>query len=49
MTLVGVGGIATVDDARERLVAGADLLQGYTGFIYEGPLYARRIANGVRP
>ncbi|WP_328530391.1 quinone-dependent dihydroorotate dehydrogenase [Nocardioides sp. NBC_00368] len=47
MTLVGVGGIATVEDARERLAAGADLLQGYTGFIYEGPLYARRIANGV--
>ncbi|GGR40268.1 dihydroorotate dehydrogenase [Nocardioides luteus] len=46
-TLVGVGGISTVEDARERLAAGADLLQGYTGFIYEGPLYARRIASGV--
>ncbi|MER7556470.1 quinone-dependent dihydroorotate dehydrogenase [Nocardioides sp. NPDC126508] len=47
MTLIGVGGITTPADARERLEAGADLLQGYTGFIYEGPLYARRIANGV--
>ncbi|GGU32181.1 quinone-dependent dihydroorotate dehydrogenase [Nocardioides albus] len=47
MTLIGVGGIATVEDARERLAAGADLLQGYTGFIYEGPGYARRIANGA--
>ncbi|MEP9385409.1 quinone-dependent dihydroorotate dehydrogenase [Nocardioides sp. KR10-350] len=47
MTLIGVGGITTVEDARERLDAGADLLQGFTGFIYEGPLWARRIAQGV--
>ncbi|TQL68330.1 dihydroorotate oxidase A [Nocardioides albertanoniae] len=47
MTLIGVGGITTADDARERLEAGADLLQGYTGFIYEGPLYARRVASGA--
>ncbi|MDQ6935675.1 MAG: quinone-dependent dihydroorotate dehydrogenase [Actinomycetota bacterium] len=43
MTLVGVGGIASVEDARERLVAGADLLQGYTGFVYEGPLWPSRL------
>lgn len=47
LTLVGVGGITTVDDARRRLGAGADLLQGYTGFVYEGPLWARRIVRGL--
>jgi dihydroorotate dehydrogenase len=43
LTLIGVGGITTVDDARERLDAGADLVQGYTAFVYEGPLWPRRI------
>jgi len=47
LTLIGVGGISTVEDARERLDAGADLLQGYTGFIYEGPLWPRRLADGL--
>ena len=49
LTLVGVGGITTVDDARARLEAGADLLQGYTAFIYEGPLWPRRILKGATP
>jgi dihydroorotate dehydrogenase len=43
LTLVGVGGIGSVEDAVERLEAGADLLQAYTAFIYEGPLWPRRI------
>ena len=47
LTLVGVGGITSVEDARARLDAGADLLQGYTAFIYEGPLWPRRIAEGL--
>ena len=47
MTLIGVGGITTVEDARARLDAGATLLQGYTAFIYEGPLWPRRIIKGV--
>lgn len=47
LTLVGVGGITTVDDARERLEAGADLLQGYSAFIYEGPLWPTRIVRGL--
>ena len=47
LALIGVGGITTVDDARARLDAGADLLQGYTAFIYEGPLWPRRILRGV--
>jgi len=47
LTLVGVGGITTVEDARGRLEAGADLLQGYTAFIYEGPLWPRSIVKGL--
>ena len=47
LTLVGVGGITTPDDARARLNAGATLLQGYTAFIYEGPAWPRRIIKGV--
>lgn len=43
LVLVGVGGISSVDDARERLAAGADLLQAYTAFVYEGPLWPRRV------
>jgi len=35
--IIGVGGIMTVNDAIEKLKAGADLVQIYTGFIYEGP------------
>lgn len=35
--IIGVGGIASVEDAKEKLDAGADLVQIYTGFIYEGP------------
>ena len=46
-TLVSVGGIATADDARERLDAGATLVQAYTGFVYGGPLWPRRVAKGL--
>ncbi|MEO9325120.1 quinone-dependent dihydroorotate dehydrogenase [Nocardioides sp. C4-1] len=48
LTLIGVGGISTADDARERLDAGADLVQGYTAFVYDGPLWPRRIVKGLR-
>ena len=47
LTLISVGGISTVADARTRLAAGATLLQGYTGFIYEGPFWPRRIVRGL--
>jgi dihydroorotate dehydrogenase len=47
MTLIGVGGIGTPGDARARLEAGATLLQAYTAFVYEGPLWPRRIIQGV--
>ena len=49
LTLIGVGGITTVEDARARLDAGADLLQGYTALVYEGPGWPRRIVKGVQP
>jgi dihydroorotate dehydrogenase len=45
--LIGVGGIATVDDAWERIRAGASLVQLYTAMVYEGPGVARRIARGL--
>jgi dihydroorotate dehydrogenase len=43
--LIGVGGVFTHDDVRAKFVAGADLVQVYTGFVYEGPLMARRLAR----
>ncbi|MBC9735095.1 quinone-dependent dihydroorotate dehydrogenase [Nocardioides marmotae] len=48
-TIIGVGGITTAEDARARLAAGADLLQGYSAFVYEGPLWPRRVLAGVGP
>ncbi|MFT4230341.1 MAG: quinone-dependent dihydroorotate dehydrogenase [Microbacterium sp.] len=41
--VVSVGGVETAADVRERLDAGADLVQGYTAFLYRGPLWARQI------
>ena len=48
MAIVSVGGIETVAEARERLDHGATLVQGYTGFIYQGPFWARRINRGLK-
>lgn len=45
--IIGVGGIENADDAWERLVAGADLIQVYTGFIYEGPAIVKSICRGL--
>lgn len=45
--VVAAGGVETAEDVRERLDAGADLVQGYTGFIYRGPLWARQINRGL--
>ncbi|MCB1274212.1 MAG: quinone-dependent dihydroorotate dehydrogenase [Leucobacter sp.] len=41
--VISVGGVTSGADVRERLDAGATLVQGYTAFIYEGPFWARRI------
>jgi dihydroorotate dehydrogenase len=43
--LIGVGGIFTAADVGAKMAAGADLVQVYTGFVYEGPLLARRLAR----
>lgn len=41
--IIGVGGIMSEEDAVEKIKAGADLVQIYTGFIYKGPAFAKRI------
>lgn len=45
--LIGVGGVFTRDDVRAKVAAGADLVQVYTGFIYEGPMIAKRLASSL--
>lgn len=47
LVLVSVGGIETAEDAWERLQAGADLLQVYSGLVYDGPGLPRRLALGL--
>jgi dihydroorotate dehydrogenase len=48
LCLVSVGGVTTAAEVRERLDAGATLVQGYTAFLYEGPFWARAINRGLR-
>lgn len=45
--IIGVGGIHSAQDAVEKLRAGADLIQLYTGFIYEGPRLIKRINKAI--
>ncbi|WP_020014282.1 quinone-dependent dihydroorotate dehydrogenase [Promicromonospora sukumoe] len=45
--IIGVGGITRADDVRAYLRAGADLTQGYTSFVYEGPLWASEINRAL--
>lgn len=45
--IIGVGGIMTAADALEKIRAGADLVQVYTGFIYEGPILAATINRAI--
>jgi dihydroorotate dehydrogenase len=45
--IIGVGGIMTPQDAIDKLRAGADLVQIYTGFIYEGPGFAKEINRAI--
>jgi dihydroorotate dehydrogenase len=47
LTLISVGGIESADDAWERIRAGATLVQAYTGFVYGGPLWPRRVSRGL--
>ncbi len=45
LTIIGVGGIQSVEDAQEKILAGANLVQIYTGFIYGGPKLLRDLAS----
>ncbi len=45
--IIGVGGIMETLDARMRLDRGADLIQIYTGFIYQGPMFVKRILKSL--
>ncbi|MEV0848783.1 quinone-dependent dihydroorotate dehydrogenase [Streptomyces sp. NPDC049954] len=47
ITLVGVGGIEDAEDAWQRILAGATLVQGYSAFIYQGPFWARGLHKGL--
>ena len=44
LVIIAVGGVTTPDDVRSRIAAGADLVQAYTAFIYEGPTWPSRLA-----
>ena len=48
IAIIGVGGVTTPRDVIERLDAGADLVQGYTAFLYEGPFWVSRINKALR-
>ena len=45
--IIGVGGVHSAEDALEKLEAGADLVQVYTGFIYEGPSLIKKINKAL--
>jgi dihydroorotate dehydrogenase len=45
--IISVGGVETAGEVSERLSAGATLVQGYSGFIYEGPFWARKIKSDL--
>ena len=45
--VISAGGVETPADVRERLDSGATLVQGYTSFLYRGPLWARQINRGL--
>ncbi|MFZ9982365.1 MAG: quinone-dependent dihydroorotate dehydrogenase, partial [Cyclobacteriaceae bacterium] len=45
--IIGVGGIMSANDAKEKIHAGADLIQVYTGFVYEGPGLIKKILNAL--
>ncbi|MBU7599995.1 quinone-dependent dihydroorotate dehydrogenase [Streptomyces sp. P38-E01] len=47
VTLVGVGGVEDAEDVWQRILAGATLVQGYSAFVYQGPLWCRGIHKGL--
>lgn len=46
--VIASGGIFNAEDAREKITAGASLIEVWTGFIYEGPFIVRKIASGIK-
>jgi len=48
LPIIGVGGIFNADDAWEKIIAGASLVQLYTGLVFEGPGAIRKIVDGLR-
>ncbi|MFK7772387.1 MAG: quinone-dependent dihydroorotate dehydrogenase [Saprospiraceae bacterium] len=47
LKIIGVGGISTPEDAKEKLEAGASLVQVYSGMVYEGPYMVKRINRAL--
>lgn len=47
LPIIGIGGIATAEDAWAKITAGASLLEVYTGWIYEGPMMPKRVLSGL--
>ncbi|GAB4532204.1 MAG: quinone-dependent dihydroorotate dehydrogenase [Pleurocapsa sp.] len=47
LPIIGVGGIFTPEDAWEKIIAGASLLQVYTGWIYQGPWMVKEVLSGL--
>src|SRR5207253_524622 len=45
--IIASGGIFTLEDALEKINAGASLVQVWTGFIYEGPMIVKKICSGL--
>ena len=48
LPIIGVGGIASGEDAQEKIAAGAKLVQVYTGFIYQGPELIKDIVKSFK-
>jgi len=46
--IIGVGGILSADDAVSKIRAGADVVQIYTGLIYEGPALVAKAAKAIK-
>ncbi len=47
LPIIGVGGIFNPDDAWEKIIAGASILQVYTGWVYEGPWMVSQVLSGL--
>ena len=47
LPIIGVGGIFTAEDAWQKIIAGAAIVQVYTGLIYEGPMMVKNILQGL--